>query len=46
LRVVLRKYRADWDITTLELKADWAKGEHDRFYPYGKTYGQAFQEQE
>jgi peroxiredoxin len=46
LRAVLRKCRRDWDITTPELKADWAKGEHDRFYPYGKTYGQVFQEQE
>jgi peroxiredoxin len=46
LRVVLRKCRPDWDITTPELKADWAKGEHGRFYPYGKTYGQVFQEQE
>ena len=46
LRVVLRKCRPDWDITTPELKADWTKGEHDRFYPYGKTYGQVFQEQE
>ena len=46
LRAVLRKCRPDWDITTPELKADWEKGEHDRFYPYGKTYGQVFQEQE
>jgi len=46
LRVVLRKCRPDWDITTPELKADWAKGEHGRFYPYGKTYGQVFREQE
>ena len=34
LRVVLRKCRPDWDITTAELKAD------------GKTYGQVFREQE
>jgi len=46
LPVVLRKCHPDWDITTPELKADWANGEHDRFYPDGKTYGQVFQEQE
>jgi len=46
LRAVLQRCRPDWDITTPELKADWAKGEHGRFYPYGKTYGQVFQEQE
>jgi hypothetical protein len=22
------------------------RGEHDRFYPYGKSYGQVFREQE
>ncbi len=46
LRVVLMKCRPDWDITTPELKAEWERGEHSRFYPYGKTYGQVFQEQE
>jgi hypothetical protein len=46
LRVVLRKWRPDWDITKPEFKADWEKGERGRFYPYGKTYGQIFQEQE
>jgi len=29
-----------------ELKAAWERGKHDRFYPYGKTYGQVFREQE
>jgi hypothetical protein len=29
-----------------ELKAEWERGEHGRFYPYGKTYGQVFREQE
>ena len=46
LRAVLKKCRADWDITIPELKAAWERGEHDRFYPYGKTYGQVFREQE
>ena len=46
LRVVLRKWRPDWDITKPGFKADWEKGARARFYPYGKTYGQVFQEQE
>ena len=45
-RIRLKECRPDWDITTPELKADWERGEHGRFYPYGKTYGQVFQEQE
>jgi hypothetical protein len=35
-----------WDIATLEFQADWERGERGRFCPYGKTYGQVFQEQE
>jgi peroxiredoxin len=46
LRAVLKKCRPDWDITRPELKAAWQCGEHERFYPYGKTYGQVFREQE
>jgi len=46
LRAVLKKCRPDWDITRPELKAAWERGEHDRFYPYGKTWLQVFQEQE
>jgi hypothetical protein len=46
LRAVLKKFRPDWDITRPELKAAWERGEHDSFYPYGKTYGQVFREQE
>jgi peroxiredoxin len=46
LRAVLKKCRPDWDITKPELKAAWVRGEHDRFYPYGKTYRQVFREQE
>jgi hypothetical protein len=45
LSVVLKKCRPDWDITKPELKAAWERGEHDRFYPYGKTYGQVFRQQ-
>ena len=46
LRAVLKKCHPDWDITEPERKAAWERGEHDRFYPYGKTYGQVFREQE
>src|ERR1700732_1931526 len=46
LRAVLKKCRPDWDITRPELKAAWERGEHENFYPYGKTYGQVFREQE
>jgi hypothetical protein len=46
LRAVLKKCRPDWDISKPELKAAWERGERDRFYPYGKTYGQVFREQE
>jgi len=46
LRAVLKKCRPDWDISRPELKAAWERGEHDRSYPYGKTYGQVFRGQE
>jgi peroxiredoxin len=46
LRAVLKKCRADWDISTAELKAAWQRGEKNRFYPYGKSYAQVFSEQE
>ncbi len=37
LRSVLRKCRPDWDLSERELRAAWARGEKDRFYPYGKS---------
>ena len=40
LRVVIKKCRPDWDITTPELKAAWQQGKKELFYPYGKTYAQ------
>ncbi len=46
LACCVEEMRPDWDITRPELKAAWERGEHDRFYPYGKTYGQVFREQE
>ena len=46
LRSVSQKRRPDWDITGSELKAAWARGEKERFYPYGKSYAKVFAEQE
>jgi peroxiredoxin len=46
LRVVLKKCRPDWDITTTELKAAWAEGHKELFHPYGKTYFQTVAEPE
>jgi len=46
LRAVTKKCRPDWDISKPELKAAWERGEHHSFYPYGKSYGQVFREQE
>jgi peroxiredoxin len=46
LRTVLKKCRPDWDITNPEMKAAWARGEKDRFYPYGKSLAKVFSEQE
>lgn len=45
LRAVLKKCRPDWDIETAEMKAAWARGEKNRFYPYDKTYAQIFADQ-
>jgi peroxiredoxin len=46
LRVVTRKCRPDWDITTTEMKAAWQQGRKELFYPYGKTYAQTIAEQD
>src|SRR5260370_15200449 len=46
LRAVLKKCRPDWDISRPELKAAWERGEHNRFYPYGKTYWHVYPEHE
>jgi peroxiredoxin len=45
LRAVTKKCRPDWDITTPEQRAAWARGEKDRFYPYGKSFAKVFAEQ-
>ena len=46
LRVVLKKCRPDWDITTPELKVAWKEGRKELFYPYGKSYAQTISEQD
>jgi hypothetical protein len=37
LRVVTKKCRPDWDITTPDLRAAWQQRRKELFYPYGKT---------
>ena len=46
LRIVTKKCRPDWDITTPEFKAAWEQGRKELFYPYGKTYSQTLGEQD
>ena len=46
LRVVLKKCRPDWDITTPEMKAAWQQGRKELFSPYGKTFAETIGEQE
>ena len=40
LRELTRKIRRDWDISDPALREAWARGERDRFWPYGKTLRQ------
>ena len=42
LRAVLKKCRADWDISTEEMKTAWKEGRKELFYPYGKTLREIF----
>ena len=44
LRIVSRKCRPDWDITTADLKAARQQGRKELFYPYGKTFAQTLGE--
>ena len=46
LRAVLQRCRPDWDISSAEQRAAWAKGEKASFYPYGKTQAQVLAEQD
>jgi peroxiredoxin len=45
LRAALQACRPDWDITKPELREAWARGEKERFFPYGKSYAKLFAEQ-
>src|SRR6202000_1177674 len=45
LRAVLKKCRADWDISSPEQKAAGGRGERDRSYPYGKSLSKVLAEQ-
>jgi len=40
LRVVTRKCRPDFDITTPKLREAWQQGRKELFYPYDKSYVQ------
>ena len=42
LRAVLQRCRPDWDITDPEHRAAWARGDRERFHPYGKSWAQVF----
>ena len=46
LRAVLQRCRPDWDISSPEQRAAWAKGDKTKFYPYGKTHAKVFADQE
>ena len=46
LRVVLQRCRPDWDISSADHRAAWAKGEKAGFWPYGKTAAQTLTEQD
>jgi peroxiredoxin len=44
LREVTWRIRPDWDITAPEMRAAWERGEHDRFFPYGKSFHELWAE--
>ena len=46
LRAVLQRCRPDWDISSAEQRAAWAKSDEGSFYPYGKTRAQVLAEPE
>jgi peroxiredoxin len=45
LRAALRACRPDWDLSAPELRAAWARGDKERFYPYGRSLAKVFAEQ-
>ena len=46
LRAVLQRCRPDWDISSAEQRAAWAKGDKVNSLPYGRTQPQLFAEQD
>ena len=46
LRAVSQRCRPDWDISSAEQRAAWAKGDKASFFPYGKTQAQMLAEQD
>jgi peroxiredoxin len=44
LRDVTSRIRWDWDITDPELRAAWERGDRTRFFPYGKSLREVFEE--
>ena len=44
LRDLTREIRPDWELSGAELREAWARGEKERFWPYGKTLRQVFAE--
>jgi hypothetical protein len=46
LRAIMAEVRPDWDLAAPGLRARWDAGDHDAFYPYGKTHAQVFAEQD
>jgi len=46
LRDITRKIRLDWDIFDPQLRAAWKAGDKSKFWPYGKSHGQVFAEED
>jgi peroxiredoxin len=46
LRLASQRCRPDWDISSAEQRAAWARNDKARFHPYGKTLSQVFAEEE
>jgi hypothetical protein len=46
LRAVLQRCRPDWDISSAEQRAAWAKGDKAGFFPYGRTQAQMLADQD
>ncbi len=44
LRELTRRIRPDWDLSDPALREAWARGERERFWPYGKSLRQVLAE--